>query len=147
MENTDRYTDHLMKNSYESTDPKDIRSFEQSMLGFKFLESQMGDLVGLEIFNMKSLLVQIRIQLDLVVATQSDAQVRSVNAEIAFEQSKYISHAVPDVAMRCAAEAGRARAVCDIAKKEANTRFDRLRDTFADQVLRAMEVFWRVMST
>ena len=147
MENTDEYTDHLMKNSYESTGPEDVRSFEQSMLGFKFLESQMGDLVGLEIFNMKSLLVQIRIQLDLVVATQSDAQVRSENAEIAFEQSKYISHAVPDVAMRCAAEAGRARAVCDIAKKEANTTFDRFRDAFADQVLQAMEVIWRVIST
>ena len=147
MENTDEYTDRLMRNSYESADPKDTRSFEQSMLGFKFLESQMGDLVGLEIFNMKSLLVQIRSQLDWVVATQSDAQVRRVNAEIDFEQSKHISHAYPDVAMRCAVEAGEARAGCDIAKKEANTRFDRLRDTFADQVLRAMEVIWRVMST
>ncbi|KAI4650139.1 uncharacterized protein J4E79_009406 [Alternaria viburni] len=136
-----------MKNSYESTDPKDIRSFEQSIFGFKFLESQMGDLVGLEIFNMKSLLVQIRTQLDWVVATQSDAQVRRVNAEIAFEQVKYISQAVPDVASRCEALAERARAECDILKKRVDSSFDRLRDAFADQVLRAMEVIWRVMST
>ncbi|KAI4704766.1 hypothetical protein J4E89_009643 [Alternaria sp. Ai002NY15] len=132
-----------MENTHDTSDSKDIRSFKQSISHFEFLESQMGNPVTVEIFNVRSLLMQLRTQFDSAVAQQSRAYTTMAIKEEAINRELELSHGAPDVAASLAAEAVQVRAEYTIAMEQSDSAFDRLRDALADQVLTAMEVIWQ----